>query len=123
MAKKYSKRDLESFRKLLLKARAVVSGDLDQLEEEAFGGISRPTASDQRPEDSADSYYQELNLELLQRDQSTLREIDEAIERVEAGVFGLCEDCGEVVHRERLKAVPHARKCIGCQRESEQSGW
>ena len=74
-----------------------------------------------RPGDNADGYYQEFNLELLERDQSTLREIDEALGRIEGGTFGLCESCEENISRERLRAVPHARKCIACQREAERN--
>ena len=58
----------------------------------------------------------------MRRDQTTLREVDEALERIEGGNFGLCELCGEPIVRERLRAMPHARNCIECQRESERNG-
>jgi RNA polymerase-binding transcription factor DksA len=123
MAKKLSSRDLLSFRDLLLHARAVVSGDMSLLEEEALGGKVQRDAVDLRPGDSSDGYFQELNLELLERDQSTLREIDEALGRIEEGSFGRCEACEELISRERLRAVPHARNCIQCQRRIERNGW
>jgi len=123
MAKKLSSKDLQAFRDLLLHARAVVSGDMSLLEEEALGGKAPRDAVDLRPGDSADGYYQEFNLELLERDQSTLREIDEALERIGDGSYGRCEGCEELISRERLRAVPHARNCIECQRRAERNGW
>lgn len=123
MAKKLSSRDLESFRNLLLRARAVVSGDVSLLEEEALGGKVQRQVSDPRPGDTSESYYQELNLELLERDQSTLREIDEALQRIAEGSYGRCESCEELISRQRLRAVPHARNCIECQRKAERNGW
>ena len=123
MVKKLNQKDLEGYRDLLLRARAVVSGDMSLLEEEALGNKGARDTSDQRPGDTADGYYQEFNLELLERDQSTLREIDEAIGRIDEGNYGQCEGCEELISRERLRAVPHARNCIECQRRAERNGW
>jgi RNA polymerase-binding protein DksA len=123
MAKKLSSKDLQAFRDLLLHARAVVSGDMSLLEEEALGDKAQRDVADLRPADSSDGYYQELNLELLERDQSTLREIDEALQRIAEGSYGRCESCEELISRQRLRAVPHARNCIECQRKAERNGW
>ncbi len=123
MPKKLNQRDLESFRNLLLRARALVSGDMSQLEEEAFGADGQRDTTDLRPGDTSDGYYQEFNLELLERDQTTLREIDEALGRIAEGTFGLCESCAEMISKERLRTVPYARNCIECQREAERNGW
>jgi DnaK suppressor protein len=123
MVKKLNQKDLEGYRDLLIRARAVVSGDMSLLEEEALGNKGARDTSDLRPGDTADGYYQEFNLELLERDQSTLREIDEAIARIDEGNYGQCEGCEELISRERLRAVPHARNCIECQRRAERNGW
>jgi len=123
MAKKLTQKDLEVYRALLLRVRAMVSGDMSLLEEEALGVQGERDVTDLRPGDTADGYYQEFNLELLERDQSTLREIDEALGRIEEGSYGQCEGCAEPINRERLRAVPHARNCIECQRRAERNGW
>jgi RNA polymerase-binding protein DksA len=122
MTKKLSPKDLSAFKDMLQHIRGVLSGDMSHLEEEAFGVGGHRDTSDLRVGDTADGYYQEFNLELLERDQTTLREVDEALERIEAGNFGLCELCGEPIVRERLKAMPHARNCIECQRLAERNG-
>ena len=46
-----------------------------------------------------------------------LREIHEALDRVEDGSFGTCSECDEEISTKRLNAIPWARHCIGCQEE------
>jgi DnaK suppressor protein len=46
----------------------------------------------------------------------TMREIDAAIERMEAGTYGTCEKCGNAIPEERLDARPVARLCMSCKR-------
>jgi RNA polymerase-binding transcription factor len=45
----------------------------------------------------------------------TLKEIDSALKRVAGGTYGECEDCGEAINPNRLKAIPWARYCVPCQ--------
>jgi RNA polymerase-binding transcription factor DksA len=61
----------------------------------------------------------ELSLELLERDENTVREIMDALERVKDGTYGKCEVCEKWIRKTRLSAVPHARNCIDCQRAAE----
>ena len=44
----------------------------------------------------------------------TLNEIDDALRKLEAGTYGLCESCGEPIPEARLEAMPSARLCISC---------
>lgn len=107
---------------MLLKARAALSGDLSQLEEEAFSQNGNVDASEARPGDSADGYYQEFNLQLLERDEETMAQVLDALDRIENGTYGQCEACEQMINKERLRAVPHARNCIECQRLAERRG-
>jgi RNA polymerase-binding transcription factor DksA len=119
---KLSAKDTEEMKALLQRARAVLSGDLDQLHEEAFGTNGNTDASESRPGDTSDGYYQEFNLQLLERDESTLREVLDALDRLKNGTFGQCENCENAILKERLRAVPYARFCIDCQRLAERRG-
>lgn len=58
-------------------------------------------------------------LEMLDR---SLRQVDAAIARLNAGRYGLCADCGGPIPVARLKAVPFATLCIPCQQQREESG-
>jgi DnaK suppressor protein len=120
---KLSAKDLEDLRANLVRARAVLTGDLSQLHEEAFGANGVADSSEAKAGDTSDGYYQEFNLQLLERDESTLREIVDALDRMDNGGYGQCESCENAIAKDRLRAVPHARFCIDCQRQAERRGW
>lgn len=49
---------------------------------------------------------------------SELRQIERALERLEAGTYGLCEQCGKRIGAERLRVVPYATRCRDCAAEA-----
>lgn len=59
-------------------------------------------------------------LRLRGREQRLLKKIDEALERVENGIFGICEDCGCEIHIQRLEARPVTTMCIDCKTLQEE---
>lgn len=48
----------------------------------------------------------------------TLREVNAALQRIDAGTYGTCESCGKPIPEERLDARPVARECMACKRRS-----
>ena len=120
MSKKLNARDLESYRQLLTQLRREVSGDINDLEADAFSTDGDRLSVDNPADICSESFAQEFSLELLQRDEATLGEIQEALERVNNGSFGLCEGCQEAIPKARLNAVPYARNCVDCQRKAER---
>jgi RNA polymerase-binding protein DksA len=119
MAKKLTQKDLEELRSSLMSARQALAGDISQLETEALEPAGDPAAV----EADAGAHFQEFNLELLERDGSALREVDEALDRLDEGVYGRCESCQVWIPKSRLKAVPYARHCIECQRNVESQSF
>jgi DnaK suppressor protein len=61
----------------------------------------------------------EINFLLSDRDRDKLFSIDQALERIEQGTYGICESCEEEIAPERLKAMPFTRLCVQCQSERE----
>lgn len=61
----------------------------------------------------------EINYLLTDRDRSKLTSIDQALERIEEGTYGICESCEGEITPERLKAMPFTRLCVQCQSERE----
>jgi RNA polymerase-binding transcription factor DksA len=61
----------------------------------------------------------ELDLALLQIKATTCRNISDALDRVARGTFGLCAACGERIPTARLRALPFALRCRGCQEREE----
>ena len=116
--KKPTQKELDDYRGRLRAMLSALTGDMDNLEEEALGETS--ASKEGLRDGGSDGYYQEFSLQLLERDEFTLREVLSAIERVESGEFGRCESCAEWIAKERLKMVPYARNCIECQRKEEE---
>ncbi len=112
--------DIESFRTILVQMRGMITGDISDLERDAFGIDGEKAGVDTTADSGSDSHYQEFSLELLQLDENSLRAIDEALDRIETGEFGRCQTCKEWIMKGRLRTVPHARNCIACQRALEQ---
>jgi len=59
-------------------------------------------------------------LRIRDRERKLITKINEALERIEAGTFGICEMCGEDISDERLHARPVTTLCIDCKTETEE---
>ncbi|MEK7873847.1 MAG: TraR/DksA C4-type zinc finger protein [Chloroflexota bacterium] len=64
---------------------------------------------------SGDTYMEETEVSLLENTQRTLGLIEQALERMGRGTYGLCVDCGAAIPLERLQARPYAARCVSCQ--------
>ena len=60
-----------------------------------------------------------IQLKLKQTDAKILQAIEEALQRVEAGTYGLCRDCGQPIADARLDAIPWTRVCITCKEKQK----
>ena len=58
-----------------------------------------------------------IQLKLKQTDAKILQAIEEALYRLEKGVYGLCRDCGDPIAAARLEAIPWTRVCITCKQK------
>ena len=119
--RKLSEKDLAKFKELLLHVRGVVTGDISKLEQDAFGIDGEVGGVDAVADGGSDSYTQAFSLELMEIDEHTLREIDDALDRIKRGDYGRCQECEQWLLRDRLRVLPHAAHCIDCQRDKEQS--
>lgn len=62
----------------------------------------------------------EINFILTDRDREKLQAIQEALERVANGTYGICESCEQEISQARLTALPFTRMCVNCQAEHEK---
>jgi DnaK suppressor protein len=72
-------------------------------------------------EQSVDDFVQEVDLALMQMKSETLKKIDQAIFRLEAGTYGRCQECDLEIPPARLRALPFAALCRDCQAEAESN--
>ncbi len=68
----------------------------------------------------SDAYDRDFALTLLSQGHDALQEIDEALERIANGAYGVCEMSGKQIPHARLKAIPFARFTVECQAQIEQ---
>lgn len=62
----------------------------------------------------------ELDMILTDREKKKLLQIDEALDRMEEGTYGLCEECDTKIPKARLKVMPFAKYCVECQEKMER---
>ncbi len=101
-----------------------------RMKEETLKEISKAVKSgtdSQTGEPSGDIYDQasserdrELGLLLGDRDREKLRNIDEALLKIEEGEYGICEECEEEIPVGRLRVMPFARYCVKCKADIEK---
>lgn len=70
-------------------------------------------------EQSVDSFVQHMDFALMEMKSETLQKIDKALQRLEAGTYGTCADCGAEISEVRLRALPFATLCRPCQEQEE----
>jgi len=109
---------LAYFRKQLIeKQRRLV----DEVGKSALHGKDQEDDSIKDLGDQANSAYtREFFFELGNGDRRLLREVVQALQKIDAGGFGDCERCGEAIADKRLEALPFAKHCITCQRAIEE---
>jgi RNA polymerase-binding transcription factor DksA len=117
-----TKTEIPSYRQRLLALKKRLGGDLKELEEEALrpaGGEAAGGLSDVpiHPADvSAENYEEEVTVGLLENEDLLLTEVNDALNRIDRGTYGRCENCGQPIAKERLDALPYARYCLRCAR-------
>ena len=79
-----------------------------------------PPAVQRLGEDADADAQQEVELAMIQIKAETLKRIDAALERIEAGGYGDCVACGDEIPKNRLKALPFAVRCTACEHERER---
>jgi DnaK suppressor protein len=96
--------------------RSALAGDLTLLKE------LRSESPGDLIDAAYDSAQDEISSQLAEVESRELANIENALERMKAGKYGLCEVCNDKIPMARLNALPYATMCIECQRELERSG-
>ena len=118
----FKKRELNRFREILLRKRAELIGDVSTMENEALRSESGGTSSlpQHMAEQGSDTYDQAISLDLAAADRQLIKEIDEALARINEGTYGICELTGRPIRPDRLEELPWARFSIDAAREIER---
>lgn len=118
-----SPEQLAKYRQILVQKRAELAGDIEHMESEALRGGGSGSLShlpQHMAEQGSEAYDQSLSLDLAAADRRLIKEIDDAIRRIDEGTYGLCEYTGKPIRIERLNELPWARYSIEAARELER---
>jgi DnaK suppressor protein len=111
--------DFEHFKEKLLAARAEVLSRVRKTE--SYGRDSDTADETMDPLDqAATTYTKEFLFSLSNVDRKILQEIEEALERIKDGTYGVCLHSGEPIDRKRLEAVPWAKLSVKAQERVER---
>ena len=122
-----TKAELTTYRDALLALRNRLTGDVSHLADEALrarGGEASGSLSNaplHMADLGTDNFEQEFTLSLLQNQEQALQEITAALDRIDRGTYGKCEECQGAIPKARLQALPHTRHCVACARKLQQS--
>jgi DnaK suppressor protein len=111
-------RDLAEIREALEQQRKALLSDAGEMIGQGitYGAENLPDLGDQ----ASAVTDQNFMLRLKEREQKLLKKIDEALDRMANGTFGVCESCGGEIAIKRLKARPVTTLCIDCKTKQEE---
>ena len=113
---KYSDKDLAEFKEIILAKIARAQEDLELLKG-AFKNDRNNGTDDTAPtfkafEEGSETMSKEANVQLAIRQEKFIRDLNNALLRIENGTYGICRKTGKLIQKERLKLVPHATLSI-----------
>jgi DnaK suppressor protein len=121
------KAEMKVYKERLLALRARLRGDVNQMADAALkknhmeGGGNLSSMPIHMADIGSDAYDQEFTLSLMETEEGTLGAIETALERIEDGTFGTCEECGVKIPKTRINAIPYTPLCVKCAEKSERS--
>ena len=121
-----TKDDIEILEQTLLEKRREILRNVTEFEDEALKQSRLDASGDlssmpiHMADLGTDNYEQEFALDLMGSERKLLNEIDDALQRIEKGTYGVCEGTGKPICKARLKAQPWARYSVEYARKLEQ---
>lgn len=120
----YSDSDLAEFKEIIQKKIERAKKDLEILQSSYKNGASNNT-DDTSPqfkafEEGSETMSKEANVQLAIRQEKFIRDLKNALLRIENKTYGICRATGKLIQKERLKLVPHATLSIEAKRAEKR---
>ena len=118
--------EMKVYKDRLLVLRVRLRGDVTQMADAALkkNRLDRGSEASSMPIHMADlgsdNFEQEFTLSLMENEEGTLEAIELALERIEEGSYGQCDECGVKIPKLRLNALPYAPTCVKCAEQLER---
>jgi len=114
---RFSKDDLKEFQRELLTTRDRITSQSGAMKSAAL----QRTDEVNLEEEGTDAFMRLQTLEQVGTQQGVVIKINEALDAISQGTYGICDSCNELISKARLNVLPFARTCIKCQSEMEQA--
>lgn len=119
-AKGKAKRPLRTrdYKAMLLALSDRLSGQITSLKNDSLTRADEVNVE----EDGTDAFDRQFALSLASSENEALVQVGHALQRIDEGTYGTCEECSGAIEPARLEALPFVRNCIACQSEIEKRG-
>lgn len=120
---KWKKAELKPYKELLENLRARLRGDVSTLANSALsaGGVSGGSSAvpSHIADLGSDTFEQDNTILLMNSEGETLTQVQGALDRMKAGLYGFCTECSGKIPKTRLKMIPYTPYCVKCASELE----
>jgi DnaK suppressor protein len=113
-----TKKQIEGYRKLLLAKKKDFAEAYNM--NKNYGRMTENEGTQDLADKAASAYTKEFLYSLSNTDREILQRVDEALQRLDRGKFGVCIECEKDLNKKRLEAVPWASRCLTCQEKVEK---
>ena len=119
------KADLEAYKTRLTALRARLVGDMNAMADSALNRAGKEASGNlssvpiHMADLGSDAYEQEFTISRIENDEELREVVEGALERIAAGTYGSCVECGAKIPKARLSAIPYTPYCIKCAEEQE----
>lgn len=126
MKKKFNKKELGEFKKLILKRKEETLDNINHISDDTLKKSLKDASGDisgyayHMADMATDTYDREFSLGIASNERELLYVLEDALKKIDEGNFGICEECDSVITKTRLKAIPYARFCVKCQAKMEK---
>lgn len=117
-----NKKELQKYRAILLEKQKILAMHIQSMGESVLQNPSRDLTNlpTHIADLSTDTYSQNLTIELLENKEGVMKDIADALTRIDEGTFGICRECGREIPPRRLDYIPFTRLCVNCKTQEEK---
>jgi len=112
------KKQIEAYKKRLLEKKKGLAEAYNK--NKTYGRLTEDEGTQDLADKASSAYTKEFLYSLSNTDREVLQQVDEALQRIAKGAYGVCVECGEEIEKKRLEAVPYASHCLSCQGKIEK---
>ena len=117
--KSWTKKEMEYFKEMVQSKRTSLLEEINESKDKADEILKSSTANSLYSSHMADASSDHVDLEkayyMIARNKTFLGYLDKALLMIKDKTFGICQACDQLIHKERLKEVPHTSKCFDCK--------